>query len=222
MVRELLLRPDETFRVEFGKETPSMIRAIHRMSNLKALTLGYLWTADPFGESCNTTNATAGSNTHFGDVLQPQSGPPGLGRTAWTRSLQVPHIDRLTIEANTYRPIRDLFGALPNPLPHLVCVRPLHIRDIKGIRKVTCERLFGQISGEEGTLSALEWLEVANFDSYPTQNNWAPCLTTVSMIVGGGRGRSFIPMESFKRMENIKKIGPVDCQQQQDFEVRPV
>jgi hypothetical protein len=217
MVRELSLRPDQTFRVEFGKETPSMIRAIHRMSSLKELTLGYLWTADPFGEERNISDATAGPNTPHGEMPQPQLGPPGPGRTAWTRGLQIPFIEKLTIEANTYRPIRDLFGTLPNPLPHLVCIRPLHIRDIKGIRRVSCERLYGKIDertdSEEGLLSALECLEIANLDSYPTQNNWAPRLKTVSMIVDGGRGEYFITSRSFEYMKTVKQIGPVVCWQ---------
>jgi hypothetical protein len=207
MVRELLLQPDETFRVDFGKETPLMIRAIHRMSNLKALTLGYLWTADPFGEAHNMSDAAAGPQSHLG--------PPGPGRTAWTRRLQIPYVERLTINANTYRPIRDLFGELPNPLPHLVCIRPLNIRDIKGIRRVTCERLYGQTpvgekeGSEEALLDALESLEIANLDSYPTQDNWAPRLKTVSMIVDGGREEYFITARSFEYMKSVKQIGPV-------------
>jgi hypothetical protein len=208
IVRELLLQPDETFRVDFGKETPSMIRAIHRMSNLKALTLGYLWTADPFGEAHNMWDAAAGP--------QSQLGPPGPGRTAWTRRLRIPFPERLTINANTYRPIRDLFGELPNPLPHLVCIRPLNIRDIRGIRRVTCERLYGQIpvdEREDASLEALECLEIANLDSYPTQNNWAPHLKTVSMIVDGGRGEYFITSRSFEYMKSVKQIGPVVCWQ---------
>ena len=221
MVRELLLRPDEAFRVVFGLATPLMIHAIHRMNNLKALTLGYLWTSNPFGEGPRTSNSVGTSTDVIPgahDGMHPPSGPSGPRSTAWTRGLHIPFIDTLTIEAPTYRPIRDLFGELPYPLPHLISIRPMHICYIGGIRRVSCERVYGTIpvdvgqDQEESLLSALERLEIADLDSYPTQNNWAPHLTTVSMIVSGGREGYYIPSRTFEYMKGVKKVGPVFCQ----------
>ena len=221
VVRELLLRPDLSFLEEFGQATPPIIRATHRMSNLKALTLGHLWTSNPFGEGLRTSNSfgtsTAVIQGTLHDGMQPQSGPPGLQHAAWTIGLHIPFIDTLTIETLTYCPIRDLFGELPYSLQHLISVRAMHIRDIGGIRRISCERVYDPIPihGRQGLEmrwpSALEHLEMASLATYPTQDNWAPHLTTISRIVTHGRGQYFIPSRIFQHMKGIKKIGPVAC-----------
>ena len=206
IVKELILQPVPEFRIDFGKATPLMIDAIHRMENLKKLTIGYAWTSDPFGES-RAVDASV--------INQQQSGPRGPGRTAWTRGLKIPNIERLTVQATTYRPIRDLFGTLPYPLQHFVSIRPIHVRDLVGIRRVTCERVYGGFvpspDAENETLNELESLEVMDLDSYPTQDDWAPNLKTVMMNTGGGRGEYYIDSRLFQYMKSVKKLGPTAC-----------
>ncbi|KIM22979.1 hypothetical protein M408DRAFT_28321 [Serendipita vermifera MAFF 305830] len=219
MVRILSLRPLSQYRIDFGRATPVMTRAIHRMENLRELTLGYLWTSDPFGENSGAggQEMIAGGNQSAdgGGIAQQQVGPRGPGRTAWTRALKIPNIEKLTLDSTTYRPVRDLFGALPNPLPHLVAIRPMHVRDLVGIRRVSCERVYGRTGeghdADDGTLKDLEVLEVMNFDSYSTQGDWAPNLKTVAMIAGEGRGEYFITSRSFEYMKTVRFIGPVVC-----------
>lgn len=194
LVQVLATRSDPDF-FDFGEVTSQLNDAISNMANLKELRLFYLWTASPFHES--------------------NQGPAGHG---WTRSLNLSPIQTLGLSTSLTRPLSDLFGVLPVPLPRLDINRPVQVRWVQGVRHLRCERIYGN---PISPLLDLNHLEVANIESFPVDNpDWAPNLESMAITAHPDyvqtchwmRWARLSPM-----LKTLRKIGPVGCTDANDF-----
>jgi hypothetical protein len=196
LVQVLITRKDPDF-FDFGEVTSELSVAISKLVNLKELRLFYLWTASPYHEASQ-----------------------GAARSGWTRSLNLSHIQKLELATSLTRPLSELFGTLPAPLPSLDINRPVQVAFVQGVRHLRCERLYGN---PRDPLVDLKHLVVANIDSFPIGNEeWAPNFD--SMAITGhptyvqschwSRWDRLAPM-----IKTVKKVGPIACKDAEDLNV---